>query len=186
MSKYHRTITAAEQHLWRYTTRNVRPYNSSGQKAVAPEPSAPRPSAVACRSKSSGKNVAGIIPHKLNPITVGTTPNIDRRTSTKLKRGQLSLDARSDLHGLTLQQAHARLTAFLTSAYSRGARCVLVVTGKGRTGEQPGKIRRELPYWINNSTLRSLVLAVTEARIGDGGSGAFYILLKRKRPGTDR
>ena len=56
---------------------------------------------------------------------------------------------------------------------------MVVVTGKGRESE--GKIRRETPHWLNQPTLRPLVLAVTEARTRDGGTGAFYVLLKRRR-----
>lgn len=104
---------------------------------------------------------------------------MDRRTARRLKRGELPVDGRIDLHSLTLEQAHGALTGFIRGAYGRGARCVVVVTGKGKSGE--GKIRRETPLWLNQAALRPLVLAVTEARTHDGGSGAFYVLLKRKR-----
>ena len=184
MSKYRRDISAADQHLWRYVTRNVKAYRSSVQSigtAVLPavrKPSRPPPVTAAAHGVPARPMAA---PSKPSPVTVGATPNIDRRTSTKLKRGQLAVEGRIDLHGLTLDQAHAGLTAFLKGAYNRQARCVLVVTGKGRTGERTGKIRGELPHWLNQPALRPLVLAVTEAQIRDGGAGAFYVLLKRNR-----
>ena len=104
---------------------------------------------------------------------------MDRRTAKRFKRGELGVDGRIDLHGLTLDQAHAALGGFIRREHGRGSRCVVVVTGKGRESE--GKIRRETPHWLNQPTLRPLVLAVTEARTRDGGTGAFYVLLKRRR-----
>ena len=184
MSKYRRDLSAADQHLGPYVTRNVKAYRSSVQSNGASDPLPIR--------KPSHPSLVGASTHgaphrtvatqtKPNPISVGVTANIDRRTSTKLKRGQLTVDGRIDLHGLTLDQAHAGLNAFLKGAYNRQARCVLVVTGKGRPGERTGKIRGELLHWLNQPALRPLVLAVTEAQIRDGGAGAFYVLLKRNR-----
>jgi DNA-nicking Smr family endonuclease len=105
---------------------------------------------------------------------------MDRRTAKRFKRGELTIDARIDLHGFTLEQAHAALGGFVRREHGRGSRCVVVVTGKGHhSGE--GKIRRETPHWLNQPALRPLILAVTEARTRDGGTGAFYVLLKRRR-----
>ncbi len=105
---------------------------------------------------------------------------MDRRTAQRFKRGDMAVDGRIDLHGLTLDQAHNALTSFIRGAHARGARCVVVVTGKGKGGSI-GKIRNETPHWLNQTPLRPLVLAVSEARHHDGGAGALYVLLKRKR-----
>ena len=185
MSKFRRDISAADQHLWRHVTRNVKPYRPSlhtmgGPKALEPRKlndhllsaGAPTPSRWARTGPASSEHRA---------IHVGAVPNVDHRTGTKLKRGQLRVEGRIDLHGCTLNQAHAELTSFLKGAYSRQARCVLVITGKGRAGDLVGKIRGELPHWLNQPGLRPLILAVTEAQIRHGGAGAFYILLKRNR-----
>ncbi len=139
----------------------------------------PSQGAFALSAPETGKaaNVPGL-------LKVGATPNIDRRTGNRLKRGQLPVDGKIDLHGLTLEQAHAGLSAFIKDAYSGHARCVIVVTGKGRAGAGIGKIRAELPHWLNQPALRTMVLAVTEAHVHDGGTGAFYVLLKRARLGS--
>ncbi len=183
MTKTRRDLSAADQHLWRYVTRNVKAYRPLAPPRSASIPSSIRkPSDPAAVSDAVTGNAARPVPpNKLAPVIVGATPNIDRRTSTKLKRGRMAVDGRIDLHGLTLDQAHAGLTGFLKAAYNRQARCVLVVTGKGRMGERTGKIRGELPHWLNQPALRPLVLAFTEAQLRDGGAGAFYVLLKRNR-----
>ena len=55
--------------------------------------------------------------------------------------------------------------------------CVLVITGKGR-----GVLREEVPRWLNEPGLRDAVLSFAYARPADGGEGALYVLLKRRRP----
>ena len=120
----------------------------------------------------------------------GQTPGVDRRTAERLRRGQLQIEARIDLHGMTEAQAHAAFDAFILASYRAERRVLLVITGKGkasddaerRTDSRPtGIIRRALPGWINQSAIRPLVLAFTRAQPRDGGDGAVYILLKRVR-----
>ncbi len=106
---------------------------------------------------------------------------MDKRTARRFKRGDMNVDGRIDLHGLTVAQAHGALTGFIRGAHARGARLVIVVTGKGNSEKGGGKIRRETPDWLNSPALRPYVLAVSEARQHHGGAGAFYVLLKRTR-----
>ncbi|NNE82945.1 MAG: hypothetical protein HKN28_03145, partial [Alphaproteobacteria bacterium] len=58
---------------------------------------------------------------------------------------------------------------------------VLVITGKGSVREGGGILRRRLPDWLNQSICRPHVLAFATARPEHGGSGAFYVLLRRRR-----
>ena len=108
--------------------------------------------------------------------------DLDKRTGQKLVRGKLPLEGRLDLHGLTQDQAHSRLTRFIATSAEAGKRCVLVITGKGLkpTGET-GVLRQAVPRWLNSSDLRPLVLAIRYAQAKDGGEGALYVLLKRGR-----
>jgi DNA-nicking Smr family endonuclease len=108
--------------------------------------------------------------------------DLDKRTGQKLVRGQLPLEGRLDLHGLTQDQAHGRLTRFIATSAEAGKRCVLVITGKGLkpTGET-GVLRKAVPRWLNSAELRPLVLAIRYAQSKDGGEGALYVLLKRRR-----
>ncbi len=97
----------------------------------------------------------------------------------RLARGRLRPEATLDLHGLTLAAAHEALGAFLARAQARGARCVLVITGRGKLGE--GAIRAELPRWLNAAAVRPRVLGFATAQPRDGGAGACYVLLRRIR-----
>jgi len=113
---------------------------------------------------------------------------MDRKSFQRLKRGKLTPEAKLDLHGMTLDHAHAALTRFILRAHGGGKRLVLVVTGKGkdRDGDGPipvrhGVLRHNVPHWLRLPPLGPLVLQVTEAHIRHGGGGAYYVYLRRRR-----
>lgn len=119
--------------------------------------------------------------HSIQTLEIGQVGGTDRRTADKLKKGRMDIDARLDLHGSTLSQAHSRLYGFITSVQASGARCVLVVTGKGRsTLGEIGKLKAAVPRWLNEPAFRPYVLSLTYAQQKDGGDGALYILLRKK------
>jgi DNA-nicking Smr family endonuclease len=98
----------------------------------------------------------------------------------KLKRGQLPIDYTLDLHGMTQAQAYQALQNCLAQSYQAGKRVLLVITGKGSLSKS-GVLREALPNWLNDSALRPYMLAFGAARREDGGSGAFYVLLKKRK-----
>jgi len=102
---------------------------------------------------------------------------ISRSSARAIKSGQAGYTSRLDLHGLSRDQAHLRLVRFLNEAAGDGHRHVLVITGKGTAGG--GVIRREFPGWITSPPLNMLVIAYCQAQPKDGGSGAFYVNLRR-------
>ena len=112
----------------------------------------------------------------LPPLEAGRTPGIDRRTAERLRRGQLAIDVRLDLHGMTREQAHARLTASIAASWEAGQRVVLVITGKGQ-----GILRDAVPRWLNEGSTRRRIIAFCAAQPKDGGVGALYVLVKRRR-----
>lgn len=117
-------------------------------------------------------------------LAVGRTPGVDARTAERLRRGEIPIEARLDLHGYTQEEAHRALLAFVETAWRRHLRCLLVITGKGR-GQSPdadrGVLKTSVPRWFNGPPLRSRVLAFAFAQPKDGGSGALYVLLRRQR-----
>lgn len=187
MSRPRRDLTSEDLKIWRHVTRSVLPlqgmtsrHPSDSQDDDPEEPPRPKvsPASVADTSSTTSRSeYRAALP---SPLALGAVADIDRRTAQRFTRGEMPVDGRIDLHGLTLDQAHSALTSFMLGASSRGARCVVVVTGKGKGGEI-GKIRNETPHWLNRTPLRPLILAVSEARARDGGAGALYVLLKRKR-----
>ncbi len=117
-----------------------------------------------------------------------TSPTMDRRNFNRLQKGQMPIDARLDLHGMTVEQAKLRLKSFLLNAHARGDRVILVITGKGlRSGfdefNRPnrGVIREGLPQWVKDKTLAPMIVQITPAHRQHGGDGAFYLYLRRKR-----
>ncbi len=119
---------------------------------------------------------------RLPEIDPGSRAGVDKRTAMRLKRGQLSVEARMDLHGLTQEEAHRALSAFVQGSQAAGRRCVLVITGKGlRPDGAVGVLRAAVPHWLNQAPLRERIVAFSHATPRDGGEGALYVLLKRKR-----
>ena len=116
--------------------------------------------------------------NKANPVDLrqGERAGIDGRTHRRLFRGDVPVDRRLDLHGLTAASAESRLVQFVEAAVRDGCRCVLVITGKGA-----GILRGHVPDWLKRQPLSPHILAMAEARPHDGGSGALYVLLRRKR-----
>ena len=132
-------------------------------------------------AKSARPSIAATSPasvKKANPVDLrqGERAGIDGRTQRRLFRGDVPVDRRLDLHGLTAARAESHLAQFIETAARDGCRCVLVITGKGA-----GILRGHVPDWLKCQPLSPHILALAEARPHDGGSGALYVLLRRKR-----
>ena len=94
-----------------------------------------------------------------------------------------------DLHGYTLDEANKTIENFINKAFSENINKLVVVTGKGLHSENEkdpyvskdlGILKYSVPEFItNNASLMSMINDITDAKIEDGGSGAFYILLKK-------
>jgi len=104
-------------------------------------------------------------------------PPAERSGEKKVRRGKLSIAATFDLHGHTQVSAANALPAFLERQQADGARCVLVITGKGREGQ--GILRRNFLLWLESPGARQLVSGYAEAHPKHGGAGAFYVFLRR-------
>lgn len=175
--------------LWRRVAGTVRPLKGRApdrppdvREPVRPEPDeaeekAPKGAHAAPRPPSVRRTPP------LPQLVPGGSPGLDKRTALRLRRGQIPIEGRIDLHGMTRAAAHARLTAFLADQAAAGRRCVLVITGRGaaRLAKGGGVIRAQLPHWLNGPDLRPLVLAFASAQPKDGGTGAFYVYLRRRR-----
>lgn len=184
-----RQVSADEVKLWRTVMKDATPYPGrlvEGEDSVPPpspsaEPPAPLPgpSYQAPRPDPADlpglKSAARTLPH----LKHGTSPGVDRNTAERLRRGEMIIDASIDLHGRTQDEAHLALRRFLLSSADQGKRCVLVITGKGSMGN--GVLRSQVPRWLNDAGLRSLILSFSYAQPKHGGEGALYVLLKRRR-----
>ena len=96
-----------------------------------------------------------------------------------------------DLHGYSLDEANKTIEDFINKAFSENVNKLVVVTGKGlhSENEKDPYVSKDLSilkysvpeFIINNSNLMSMIIEVTEAKVEDGGSGAFYIFLKKNK-----
>lgn len=114
---------------------------------------------------------------------------IDRRTAEKLRKGKMRIEARCDLHGLNQEQAYDLLNQFIETARLRGCRCVLVITGKGKSRvstpmaiePERGILKQKVPQWLGERHLSPHILKTYTAQPKDGGTGALYVYLRRAR-----
>ena len=112
--------------------------------------------------------------------------NKDEKLVTKKIHKSLTLD----LHGYSLEDANKKIDNLIRSSYDQGANKLIIVTGKGihsQNEKDPyvskdlGILKYSVPEYIkNNKELMSLINDIQDANIEDGGSGAFYIFLKKK------
>jgi DNA-nicking Smr family endonuclease len=186
--KAQRSLTAEEAELWRLVAETIRPLAVRHRKhrnvpvtesGVEPEPVAPpKPKRRIAAAPPPLPRPAA--PPKPPALVVGDRADMDKRKAEKFRKGDLPIDGRIDLHHHTQEEAHRALDRFVVASHAAGKRCLLVITGKGRAGGV-GILREMVPRWLNEAPLRSKVLAIESARNRHGGSGAYYVLLRRMR-----
>ena len=113
-------------------------------------------------------------------------PNKDLK-QTKKNSPSLTI---CDLHGYSLDAANERIRELINHAYNTGIKKILIITGKGLHSDNErnpyiskdlGILKNSVPNYIkSNLELMKLVQEIREADANDGGSGAFYIFLKKK------
>ena len=96
-----------------------------------------------------------------------------------------------DLHGYTLDEANKTIENFINKAFSENINKLIIVTGKGLHSENEkdpyvskdlGILKYSVPEFINNNaSLMKMINEITDAKIEDGGAGAFYIYLKKNK-----
>lgn len=174
--------------LWKAVTKDAAPLHPDYVFANPPEEgerAKPMP-------KTSGDvRIGGLAPPSPRPRARGH--DLDKNTLDKLRKGKMQIEARLDLHGYTQDAAHKAIVHFIDAAHARGQRCVLIITGKGKASDRtaqeegdwtipaPGVLKRRLSTWLSDPAIRDKVLQHVEAQPKDGGSGAFYIYLRRER-----
>ncbi|MBW1854298.1 MAG: Smr/MutS family protein [Deltaproteobacteria bacterium] len=111
----------------------------------------------------------------------GAVSGVNRKIMRRLKRGQIPVQDHIDLHGLTKQEAEEEVRDFLVQSHRHSLRCVLIVHGRGLNSPDSLPVLKErLPVWLNRGPARKSVLAFASARPYDGGTGAIYVLLRRR------
>ena len=106
------------------------------------------------------------------------------------KNNKLNITKSIDLHGFTLDEANKKVESFIIDCYDQKVSKLIIVTGKGlhsQNDKDPyiskkfGILKNSVPDFIkNDSSLMKKIKTITDAEIEDGGSGAFYVFLKKK------
>ncbi len=169
-----KTITPAnrEDVLPRQTTSKT-PKAKAGRKTKSK--TQPQASQIATKQAPSPQNNPADLRSKAPVMRAG----IDNASARRLTKGHFEIDDTIDLHGKTEAMAHKALLQFIQSANRRGARTLLIITGKGAAGM--GVLRRKVPEWLKEYPLKPLILAISQASPRDGGGGALYVRLRRAR-----
>jgi DNA-nicking Smr family endonuclease len=174
-----RRLSDEEIALWTEVARSV------SRRRGASLPVASKPLAPKAPAPPTADAAAVTEPRPAKPRALPLAP-IERRLKRELARGRGAIDGALDLHGMTQAEAHQALRGFLRHSQARGARLVIVVTGKGGPldepapfGQERGVLRRLAPHWLREQDFRSIVLGFEEAGRAHGGSGALYVRLRR-------
>lgn len=173
-------ITPAERKLFRDTLGPIKRLDHDGvvhpRRRPPPFPSQTR--------RSEQRVLLDMLSLEYDPADLETgeemvfaRPGVPRRVLRKLRRGQYSVEAQLDLHGLTAAESREELSVFLRQSARFGSACVRIVHGKG-LGSPGGRpiLKVKLNHWLRQ---RDEVLAFCSARPADGGTGAIYVLLRR-------
>jgi DNA-nicking Smr family endonuclease len=107
--------------------------------------------------------------------------DVSRAILAKLRAGEPPPDREIDLHGLSTRAARAHLEREVALAQRAGARCVLVIHGRGLHSESGPVLRDALPEWLASDPLSRQLMAFASAPRARGGPGATLVLLRRGR-----
>ncbi len=188
-----RALTPNERSLWAHVAKSVKRVKRGDIKAEMSmqellEPTLLEPivePVPALETKAILAQVVSVIPviKPQNPPLEA----IERSLRRTIKRGKTQIDAKLDLHGLYQDEAHQALLSFIGRSRQKGHNLVLIVTGKGGkklsydTYSETGILRRLVPIWLSDASLRQSVIGFEEAALNHGGAGALYLRLRRNK-----
>jgi DNA-nicking Smr family endonuclease len=180
-------LSAEESALWARVAATVTPLAG---RATAPHPERrpgegwdllPQQGAAIARDASLPRDDGKKGKPKPSPPPADT---LDGGWDRRLRRGVVTPDRTIDLHGHTLATAHDALDHAIARAVADDVRVLLVVTGKPRPDDRKrGLIRANIGDWIGHSGYSSRIAAVRNAHPRHGGTGALYLIFRRKRDG---
>jgi DNA-nicking Smr family endonuclease len=177
----HPDIDPEDQALFRQAMADVRRLSGAREHPEKPRPP-PEPRQT---EADEARVLVDMLSDDFDPIDEATGEEllfarigIQKQVLRKLRQGKFALEAELDLHGLRVTEARQRLILFLNQCRDRGLRCVRIIHGKGLGSQQKQPVLKgKTSHWLQQ---RDEVLAFCSARPVDGGTGAVYVLLKRR------
>ncbi|MFD1881841.1 Smr/MutS family protein [Paracoccus pacificus] len=203
MARKGRRLSPDEVELWARVAATARPAHPKRKQPPAPrlpvtvpedhpQPGTRTADTALLRISGGKKPLAHDLAPALSEHLASQPLRMDAGKHKQMRRGKIAPEARIDLHGLTLAQAHPELIRFITASRAAGRRLVLVITGKGsrRPADDDGPIpvragalRHQVPRWLAQSPLSAVVQQIAPAHVRHGGEGAYYVYLRRP-PGS--
>jgi DNA-nicking Smr family endonuclease len=175
---------AAEKDLFARAIGATEPLRRKAAVPLAPEPPAPIPvqhqldeQRVLRESLSDEFDVTTLL--DVDDAMSFRRPGIGTEVTARLRKGEWSIQAQLDLHGLRSDEAREALGGFIRNAHKQGLRCVRVVHGKGlgSPGKQP-VLKTKAQRWLIQ---KNEVIAFVQAKPAEGGAGALVVLLAPAR-----
>lgn len=161
-------LSAEDKAIWQRVTRTVTPSPHRARKKDD------KPPVVHLDNKGPFMRVFPVKDQQNRTRPKPLEPSADKR----VRRGRIEINRWIDLHDMTRGQAEAALFNLVRASYAQDHRCLLVITGKGL--RLNGVLRQNLPHWLNAPDIRPLIASYAQAHIKHGGTGAWYVFLKRK------
>lgn len=154
-------LTPEDLKLWENIIKDVKPLHKLKPKPIA----APKRES---------------IPQNLIHVRVTKLRSNSPQPMSRKEFRHVEIEARLDMHGMTLNDAYQALERFLKRAQENGYRTVLIITGKGALSSE-NTLRRQLPRWLEEKPFRDLIVSFSHpVKPQHGGQGAFYVRVKRK------
>lgn len=192
-----RNLSEEEARLWALAMRDTAALKRRGEKAAEQSLMPPEQTSAqlpAAQQKSAAPAPARQPPPAPPPQSAQSESPLPltgfgRRQVRQIVKGQHSIDARLDLHGMRQREAFTVLRSFLFRSQAEGHRHVLIITGKG-TGREAaddffwaakgqGVLRRLVPQWLQTPELGALIISYGASHLRHGGEGALYVKLRR-------
>jgi DNA-nicking Smr family endonuclease len=177
-----------ERELLDWAMRDVAPLRPAAERVSA---SAARAPSVVDEEAEALAQLKALVDGKLrfrlsdgDEYIEAAVEGLDSRVMHKLRRGGFTIQDHLDLHGLTREEAKARLLRFIQRCGGSGRRSVLIIHGRGRNSQDKVPVlKNSVAQWLVRGRLGRWTLAFCTARSCDGGAGALYVLL-RARPAS--
>lgn len=196
-----RGLSDDDKALWNRVAATATPMDRGGAPKITEDSPRPKPALSPKTTTTSNRLPAFRVGEKASftqgPVNHAPSLSVqlahapvrmDHGTHKRMSRGKLKPEARIDLHGMTLSEAHPSLINFIFHSHEMERRLVLVITGKGKDRDSGGPIpirrgilKHQIPNWLTSPPLGAMVLDIREAHQRHGGSGAYYVYLKRRR-----
>jgi DNA-nicking Smr family endonuclease len=170
-----RGLRKDEDALWKEVTKRIAPLRRLPADAEVADAS-PEPDVVV----SAPVVIAPKLSKPPKPKAPPALAPLGRRLKQRVARGHEAIDGRLDLHGLTQAEAHGELLHFLHRSQAKGAKTVIVITGKGGRDGGEGVLKRQVPLWLSLPEFRTLVIGFEDAHRVHGGEGALYVRLRKR------